>query len=411
MENETQKTENKRVPPNSLRAEQMVLGAMMLDATCVLQGVDMMSSKVFYLPAHQKIFAVILELFQEEKTVDMITVCVKLNEKKILEKVGGEEYLAGLTEGIPTTSNFEYYSEIILKYYKRRVYMEAGKIFYNKAFDLDNESYIEDCDKLMLEISQSGNKSEFISIFDGLKKTVEELDALAKHGGGLAGIDTGFAELNDLTSGFMGGELIIIAARPAIGKTALALNIVETVSSKIWNTPKNKKSEKPILNAVAVFSLEMSVTELLKRMLSSHGYVDGQNIKSGALTSKDMQGLYQSVQFFKDKEIFINETIDLSPTQIRSQCRRLKMEKPNLSLIVIDYLQLMGSKNRHSSRENEVAYISRRMKALALELNIPVVVLSQLNRDGMKGLAKGGIPGKPSLDQLRESVYPKIFEI
>ena len=387
---EDQLSELKRIPPNNIPAERSVLGSMMLDERAVAEAVNVLKEKSFYVPAHRLVFSAITSLFEAQKPIDIISVATSLQAQNSLEKVGGEEYLAQLTESVPTTANIEHYARIVQDKWLVRELILASQNIVADCYrgELETKALLGNAEKKVFDIAQSGTKGDFAKISDMMLDTIEYLEELSKKTGSVTGVDTGFAQLNDFTTGLHGGELIIIAARPAMGKTAFALNLAENVAIK-----DNR--------GVAVFSMEMTARQLLLRILSSHAGVEGQKLRRGDLSQRDWTAFMQAGTVFKKAKIFIDASPQLTPLDVRARCRRLKADNPDLGLVIIDYIQLMDANAKGvDGRQQEVAYISRSLKAMAMELDLPVVALSQLNRDSEKGKEKGA---RPQLSQLRES--------
>jgi len=387
---EDQLPELKRIPPSNVAAEKSVLGSMMLDERAVAEAVTTLKERSFYIPGHRLIFSAIVSLFDAQKSIDLISVATTLQTQGSLEKAGGEEYLAQLTESVPTTANIEFYAKSVQDKYIVRELILASQTIVADCYrgELETAELLGSAEKKVFDIAQSGTKGDFAKISDMMLDTIEYLEELSKKKGNVTGVDTGFHQLNEFTTGFHNGELIIIAARPAMGKTAFALNLAENVAIK-----DNR--------AVAVFSMEMTARQLLLRILSSHAGVEGQKLRRGDLSQRDWTAFMQAGTVFKKAKIFIDASPQLTPLDVRARCRRLKADNPDLGLILIDYIQLMDANAKGiDSRQQEVAYISRSLKAMAMELNLPVVALSQLNRDSEKGKEKGA---RPQLSQLRES--------
>jgi len=387
---ENQTSDLNHVPPNNVSAEKSVLGSMMLDERAVAHAVNVLKENSFYTPAHRTIFAAISSLFEQQKPIDIVSVATFLQGQNSLDKIGGEEYLALLTEVVPTTANIEHYSKLVQdKWLVRQLIMASQGIVADcYRGEMETSDLLETAEKKIFDIDQSRVRGDFDKISNMMMDTIEYLEELSKKKGNVTGVDTGFSELNDYTTGLHGGELIIIAARPAMGKTALVLNLAENVAIK-----DNR--------AVAIFSMEMTARQLILRILSSHAGVEGQKLRRGALSEVDWTRFMQAGTILKKAEIFIDASPQLTPLELRARCRRLKADNPNLGLVIIDYIQLMDANVRGiDSRQQEIAYISRSLKAMALELDLPVVALSQLNRESEKGREKGA---RPQLSQLRES--------
>lgn len=383
--------EKKKMPSN-ISAEKTVLGSMLLEEACLLDAVDTLTDDDFYLAAHKLIFKAIIKLFSQDISVDAITLTDCLLKNEQIEQVGGAVYISDLADSVPTTANFQHYLNIVLNLARRRKIIKVVKKAYIDGFNLKNENYIEETEQAIFEAASFEKKPIFSTIAEILKQTVNELQNLIKKEEKVTGIATGLDSLDNLTCGFHPGQFVVIGARPSIGKTALALNIAEHIA-----TSQNKK------HAVAFFSLEMPARDLVKRILSAHALIDGQHFRNGKLTKPELASLGKSLTFLKDAPFYIDQTSSLSPIELRARVRRLIARVPNLKIVFIDYIQLMRANARTDSRADAVAQISRAMKALAMELNIVVVALSQLNRESEKGVGKNSIPPPPRLAQLKES--------
>ena len=379
-----------RVPPHSSEAERSVLGAMMLDEHALALAIDIVKQDSFYFPAHRIIFSAISKLFEQKAPVDSVSITAELQSQAQLEKAGGPAYISELIDAVPTTANIEHYAKIVLdKYLVRELIRSTYKIAADcYRGDMETEQLIETAEQDVFKIAQYRSRSDFVKLSDLMMPAIEDLEQNQSKKGSVSGVDTGFEKLNEMTTGFHGGELIIIAARPAMGKTAFALNIAEHVA-----VAENR--------AVAIFSLEMTAKQLVMRLLASHARVEGQRLRRGTMSQRDWTALIQAGTALKKANIFIDSSSQLTPLEVRARCRRLKSEQPSLSLVMIDYIQLMDAMGRGiDSRQQEIAYISRSLKAMASELNLPVVALSQLNRESERGREKGS---RPQLSQLRES--------
>ena len=391
--NVTPSPATERVPPHNIAAERSVLGSMLVDEKSVAIGIDEVEEAAFYVPGHRLVFRAIKYLFEHRQPVDLVTVGDLLQSQGNLENAGGAAYVSELADAVPTTANLEQYAQIVVDKWLVRELITAVREIYTECFGNvqgTTEEILQAAEQKVFAVTQRHARSDFVRLTDMLLPTIEELTELSKKGGTCTGLDTGFTELNKLTTGLHGGELIVIAARPSMGKTALALNIAEHVA-----TQENR--------AVAIFSLEMTARELVKRLLAAHAHVDGQRIRRGDLRNPDWTALVQASSALKKAEVYIDATPSLTPLEVRARCRRLKAENPNLALVMIDYIQLMDAKTRDfNSREQEIAYISRSLKAMAAELDLPVVALSQLNRESERG-GRGEVPMRPQLSQLRES--------
>jgi replicative DNA helicase len=380
-----------RVPPHSTEAEQSVLGAMMLDEHVVPIVIDMLTPACFYHHSHRFIFSAAITLFEKQTPIDIVTVATELSTKDTLESAGGAAYLAELSTHVPTTANAEYYAKVVHDHWLTRELIVASQEISAICYkgDIPVEDMLESAQKNVFDISQHKNRAHFEKLGKMMVSVIDYIEELHKKKGAVTGLDTGFKQLNDYTTGFHKGELIIIAARPAMGKTAFVLNIAEHISTR-ENT------------GVAIFSLEMTAQQLAMRLLSSHARVEGQRLRKGSLRKQDFTHLMNAGSVLQKAELYIDASPQLSPLELRARCRRLQSEVPNLGLVIVDYIQLMEASGRGiDSRQQEIAYISRSLKAMAMELEIPVIALSQLNRESEKGA--GGKATRPQLSQLRES--------
>ena len=379
-----------RVPPRSKEAEQCVLGAMMLDETVLVAAVDALDVNSFYFPGHRHIFSAAENLFEKQSPVDVITITDELASLELLEQAGGPVYLSELVDTVPTTANYEHYIKIVRDKWLVRELISATNRIVNICYEGGKgiSELLGSAQKELFDVEKKQEHGEFKKLGTMMKEASEHLQKLIANKGNITGVDTGYTKLNEMTTGLHGGELIIIAARPSVGKTALALNLAENAAVN-----GNK--------AVAVFSLEMTALQLVMRILASHVRIDAQKLRRGGLTQQDLSLLLNASAALRKADIYIDQSSSLTPLEVSARCRRLKAENPNLGLIIIDYIQLMqGSGKSSENRQQEISYISRSLKAMALELDLPVIALSQLNRESEKGNEKGA---RPKLSQLRES--------
>lgn len=376
-----------KVPPHDLEAEQAIIGSMLTDRDAVVSAIEVLKEEDFYREDNKAIYTAILNLYNRAEPIDIITVKAELESMGKFEQVGGLEYLAELPEKVPTTANAMKYIKIVEeKSTLRRLIKTANEIIelgYNPTEDV--EDIMEGAEKKIFNIMQEKNQKGYTPIKDVLVESFTQLEELYNRKQHITGVPSGFTELDYRTAGFHGSELILIAARPAMGKTAFALNIASNAAIKS-NTP------------VAVFSLEMSKEQLVNRIMCSEAMVDSNKVRTGKLEEDDWTKLAGSIGPLSEAEIFIDDTPGINIMEIRAKCRKLKLEK-NIGLIVIDYLQLIqGSGKRNGSREQEISEISRSLKILAKELNVPVIALSQLSR-----AAEQRPDHRPMLSDLRES--------
>lgn len=379
--------DNKVVPHNT-DAEQSVLGSMFISKKALQKGLEVLNSELFYLDSHSKIFTVMKDLDIKGKPVDITTVSEELNNKNWLKQIGDVEYLTEIIESVPSATNIDEYIKIVEnKAVLRKLIDEATNII-NNSYNTSNDisEIIEEAEKKIFDVSKSLRTTEFRTIQEVLYKTQADLEKLAAHKGDITGIPTGFYELDKITSGFHPHELIIIAARPGMGKTAIALNMVNNIAIN------SKKS-------VALFNMEMGAEQLVTRMLASVGQIEANKLKTGNLQHSDWKRINEAISRLSNTKIFIDDTAGITVGEIRSKCRRLAASNDGLDIVVIDYLTLIqGSSKSNASRQQEVADISRALKTMAMELDVPVIALSQLSRGIEQRVDK-----KPMLSDLRES--------
>ncbi|MEH7382018.1 replicative DNA helicase [Bacillus sp. JJ1533] len=376
-----------RIPPQNIEAEQAVLGAIFLEPSSLTLASEILIPEDFYRAAHQKIFDAMLNLSDKGEPVDLVTVTSELADAKILDEIGGVSYLSDLAGSVPTASNIEYYAKIIEeKSILRRLIRTATTIAtdgYSREDEVD--SLLSEAEKNIMEVANRKNAGAFQNIKDVLVQTYDNIETLHNRVGDITGIPTGFTELDKMTAGFQRNDLIIVAARPSVGKTAFALNIAQNVATK---TDEN----------VAIFSLEMGAEQLVMRMLCAEGNINAQNLRTGSLTPEDWSKLTMAMGSLSNSGIYIDDTPGIRVNEIRSKCRRLKQES-GLGMILIDYLQLIqGSGRSGENRQQEVSEISRSLKALARELKVPVIALSQLSRGVEQRQDK-----RPMMSDIRES--------
>ncbi len=376
-----------RLPPQNIEAEQAVLGAIFLEPSSLTVASEILIPEDFYRASHQKIFNAMLKLNDEGKVVDLVTVTEDLAAAKLIEDTGGVSYLSELAQSVPTAANIEYYARIVEeKSLLRRLIRTATEIAsdgYSREDEV--EALLSEAEKNILAVAQRKNAGSFHSITDVLVRTYDNIEEMHNRVGDITGIPTGFAELDRMTAGFQRNDLIIVGARPSVGKTAFALNIAANVATK---TEEN----------VAIFSLEMGAEQLVMRMLCSEGNIDAQRLRTGSLTDDDWGKLTMAMGALSNSGIFIDDTPGVRVSEIRSKCRRLKQEH-GLGMILIDYLQLiLGSGRSGENRQQEVSEISRSLKQLARELKVPVIALSQLSRGVEQRQDK-----RPMMSDIRES--------
>ena len=374
--------------PQSKEAEKAVLGSAFLSKTALQKICDELSPEHFYSEANAKIFETLQELNDEDKPIDITIVTNKLSEKKILSQVGNVEYLSEIIDSVPSASNVEYYINIVKEKMIGRKIIETATDIANDAYASEDSIYdvLENAEMKMLRIGNMRKTSEFQRIQDVAYRAQENLEKLAEQGSEITGLATGFSEFDKLTAGLQPSQLIIIAARPAMGKTAFALNLATYAA-----THSNK--------SVAIFNLEMSAEQLANRILQSLGQIDGGKMRTGRLEHNDWKRLNEAISQLSDTNLFLDDTPGITIGEIRSKCRRLANSDKGLGLVVIDYLQLItGPSKSAGNRQQEVSDISRNLKTMALELGIPVIALAQLSRAVEQREDK-----RPIMSDLRES--------
>jgi len=380
----------RRIPPQAIEAEQSVLGAVLFDNAALDSAAEIISADDFYRETHREIFRAMVELSARNHPVDAITMTDALRSKGVLDQIGGPAYIAELADAVPTALHVKHYARIVRGKALMRAMATVASDIAAAAYEPNSspEDFIEAAERRILEVREHRAQNSFVPMRDGLTDALHAIEWRSEHKGEVLGLPTGIRDLDTLTAGFQPGELIVIGARPAMGKSALALNIAQ---HNTLIAPKRI--------SVAVFSLEMSRQELIFRALAARARVDGGRMKSGYTNRGDYPKLAQAAAAIADApQIFIDDSVDITPMQIRSKCRRLARDTKNLGLVIVDYLQLAQSSQRAERRELDIAEISRALKALAKELNIPVIALSQLNRQVETRDNK-----RPRLADLRES--------
>ncbi|MFA4966600.1 MAG: replicative DNA helicase [Candidatus Margulisiibacteriota bacterium] len=375
-----------RIPPQNLQAEQSVIGSMLIDKTAIVKAIENMKSDSFYRDAHRFIFESIMDLFDRGEPVDLVTVTETLRKNGKLEAVGGSVYVADLINSVPTAANFDYYARIVEEKATLRRLIDAGTQIVQNAFDQPEnvDQIIDHAEKSIFNIAMKRVHEGFHKIDSVLKNVLDRIDRLYGKKEHITGIPTGFADLDNLTAGFQNSDLIIIAARPSVGKTALALNMAQNMAIK-FGIP------------VAIFSLEMSKDQLAQRMLCSEAEIDALRLKTASLPDTGWKKLTRALAKLSEAPIYVDDSASATAMEIRAKCRRLKMEK-GLGAVIIDYLQLMSGRGRVENRVQEISEISRSLKTLARELDIPVIALSQLSR-----AVEQRTDRIPRLSDLRES--------
>lgn len=377
---------NNKVMPNDLAAEQSVIGSMFFSKKALQKCVESLNKNLFYDERHARIFDCIKELSEKGTPIDITIVTSELNNKKQLASVGGVEYLSELTTIVPSAANVEEYIKIVREKAIRRRLIETAQEIETDSYNWDSslDELLDKSEKNMMTISKTRTGSEFRSIQEVLFKAQEDLEKLSQLKGEITGLSTGFYALDKITSGLQPNQLIIIAARPAMGKTAFALNLATNAA---------KASGKK----VAIFNLEMNAEQLAMRMLSSEGQIDGVKLTKGRLEHNDWKRVNEAISRLAETNIYINDNLSITLNEIRAVCRRLASEG-DLGLIVIDYLQLINLGTYTGNRQQEISEISRSLKTLAMELAIPIVALAQLSRS-----VEARDDKRPMLSDLRES--------
>lgn len=375
-----------RLPPQNIEAEQSVIGAILLENEAISSAIENLTPNDFYKDAHKKIFIAMLDLYEKSEPIDLITLTEQLSKKEILEKVGGASYLTNVASMVPTAANIRYHSKIVKEKATLRNLISTATEIITTCYDTDQNvnEVLDQAESKIFSISETMVKQSYVHVKEILKDTIEMVDKLFNKKELITGLPTGFMDLDEATTGFHPGDLIVIGARPGMGKTAFCLNVVTNAAI----------SEK---RPIAIFSLEMTKEQLVLRMICSEAEVDSKAVRSGYHSKEDYRKLVNAAGRLADAPIYIDDSFN-TVLEIRAKSRRLKSEH-GLGLIVIDYLQLMSGANASTSREQVISDISRSLKALAKDLSVPIIVISQLNRScEMRGGDK-----RPLIADLRES--------
>jgi len=377
---------SRKLPPQNMEAEQSVLGGVLIENEAVNKVMEILDGDDFYRDAHRKIFNALITLSERDEPADLITLTNELRKTNQLDSVGGASYVVSLIDSVPTAANIEYYAKIVKEKAILRKLIETSTNIITQSYEDrgDVESFLDEAERVIFEISERRVKPSFYSIRDIVKESFKTIERLFEKKEFVTGVPSGFKELDRLTAGFHASDLIIVAGRPSMGKTALCLNLAQYAAI-----------EKRI--PVAIFSLEMSKEQLVIRVLCSEAQVEGTRLRTGFLTESDWPKLTLAAGNVSDAPIFIDDTAAISVLELRAKARRLKGEH-GLGMLIIDYLQLMKGRTRVESRQQEISEISRSLKALAKELTIPVIAVSQLSR---KTEERTG--NRPQLSDLRES--------
>ena len=378
--------ENLNLQPQSIEAEQAVLGAMLSSKDAISKALQWVRSHHFYKEAHGKIFLVMSDLFDKGEPIDTISVINKLKKNKQIDDVGGAYFITGLVESVPTTANIESYAKIVLEKFMLRELIRASHELSKDAYNdqQDVGEILDAAEQTIFGITQDRLRGGFMPIDGILHETFQNLDRIASNPGSVTGVASGLIDLDEITSGFQKGDLVIIAGRPSMGKTALALSVMRNAAID-FKVP------------VGMFSLEMANHQLAQRLLCAEGRVDSHLVRTGKLPKNQWKNLSLAVGSLAEAEIYLDDTPAITVLELRAKARRLKAEK-NLGLIIVDYLQLMQCPRNIESRQQEISNISRSLKALAKELDVPVIALSQLSR-----AVEQRSDHRPQLSDLRES--------
>jgi len=383
------KSQNKilRSMPNNIEAEQSILGCVLIDDNTALQVMNTIKTNDFYSESHKIIFDAMAEIYAQNKPIDYVTLTDNLERKGILESIGGIDYIATLTNIVPSAANFKHYMDIIKRDSLLRKLIRSSQDIIDKAYEAQEENVLDFAEKSIFDISEQEDFSSLVPIESTLGDVLNKFEEIEKNGGLLRGVPTGFSQLDKLTNGLQKSDLILLAARPSVGKTSLAMNIVNNAALA------GKKK-------CAVFSLEMPKEQITQRTLCSISGVSMEKALSGKLAPNDWKALWEGNKKLAEAKIFIDDSSMNTPVDVLSKCRRLKREQGGLDLIMIDYLQLMnsGKRGKDANRQQEISEITRNLKIAARELQVPIILLSQLSRDIEKREGH-----EPVLSDLRES--------
>ena len=375
-----------KVPPQDIEAEQAVIGSMLTDQDAVVAAIETLKPEDFYREDNKLIYSAILNIYNRAEPIDIITLKAELSSMGKLDNVGGLEYIVGLPDKVPTTANVDRYIKIVEEKSMLRNLIKTANEILSMGYDQteDVEDVMDLAEKKIFDVMQKKSKTGYTSIKDVLVESFTKLEELYNQKQHVTGVPTGFIDLDRMTAGLHGSEFILIAARPAMGKSAFALNIATYAATRA-NVP------------VAIFSLEMSKEQVGNRLLCSEALVDSNNVRTGDLNDEELSKLAETSGELSQAPIYIDDTAGITITEMRARCRKLKLEK-NIGLVVVDYLQLIQGSGKTSGREQEIAEISRSLKILAKELEIPVIALSQLSR-----AVEARDDHRPMLSDLRES--------
>jgi replicative DNA helicase len=376
-----------KLPPQAVELEEAVLGAMMLEQQAVNAVIDVLRPESFYREAHQRVFEAISQLFNASEPVDLLTVSARLKQNGHLQLVGGPQAIARLTNRVASAANIEAHARIIAQKYIQRELIRVSTLITTKAFEdtTDVLDLLDEAESSLFEVAEGNIRRSYETMASVLRKALEDIDAARSREGGVSGIPTGFADLDRITGGFQRSDMIVIAARPGMGKTAFVLSLARNVAVQ-YEIP------------VAVFSLEMSAVQLVQRLISSETEISSDKFRKGTLEDHEYTQLHERIGKLAKAPLFLDDTPALSVFELRAKCRRLKASA-GIGLVIIDYLQLMSAGNDRGNREQEISTISRSIKSIAKELDVPIVALSQLSRN----VETRGGDKRPLLSDLRES--------
>lgn len=375
-----------KLPPQNPQAEQSLIGALLIDKDAIIKIADIVHTEDFYVEKHSLIFDAIIKLFEKREPVDVVTLSEELEKQNKLKEVGGASYLAELVNGVPSAAHVLQYAQIVAQKATLRRLIQAASQINNMAYEEEEQldSLLDNAEKTLFDVSQKHLRQNFVSIKDVLAESFDRLDSLHKDKESLRGIPTGFGGIDNILAGLQRSDLIILAARPSMGKTSLALNIAQNIATK-QGVP------------VGIFSLEMSKEQLIDRMLASEAGIDSWKLRTGNLEDRDFEKINKAMGLLAEAPLYIDDSPMANVMEMRTKARRLQSEH-DLGLIVVDYLQLMSARTNSDNRVQEISEISRGLKGLARELNVPVIALSQLSRS-----VEQRNPKIPQLSDLRES--------